>query len=246
MSFSLVRSNVSWKKRAPRARWRRRLSLAFALVFLVSGCVTPTPRRQGNICEVFEQQPDWYDYARASEKRWGTPVHVQMAFVWKESSFQSHARPPMRWFLFIPLGRPSTALGYAQPLNQTWGDYKAERGSWLSSRTNMKDALDFIGWYNAKTRRELGISLNDAHRLYLAYHEGRGGYRRGTWKKKPKLRRAAQRVAENRPALQGPARAVRVEVSVRLLVSDLALLPLRFSECFLVVFVKPLRLSSVF
>lgn len=196
MSFSLVCLNDSSKKRAPRARLRRHAALAIALAFLVSGCVTPTPRRQGNICEVFEQQPDWYDYARASEKRWGTPVHVQMAFVWKESSFQSHARPPMRWFLFIPLGRASTALGYAQPLNPTWKDYKAERGSILSSRTRMKDALDFIGWYNAKTRRELGISLHDAHRLYLAYHEGRGGYRRGTWKKKPKLRRAARRVAE--------------------------------------------------
>ena len=196
MSFSLVRSKGFGEKRASRARRRRHILFAIALVFLVSGCVTPTPRRQGNICSIFDQQPDWYDYARASERRWGTPVHVLMAFVKKESSFQSHARPPMRWFLFIPLGRPSTALGYAQPLNQTWRDYKKERGSILSSRTRMKDALDFVGWYNAKTKRELGISLNDAHRLYLAYHEGRGGYRRGTWRKKPKVRRAAQRVAE--------------------------------------------------
>ena len=196
MSVSHFRTKGFWEKRAPHARRRRHLLFAIALVFLVSGCVTPTPRRQGNICEIFEQQPDWYDYARASEKRWGTPVHVLMAFVKKESSFQSHARPPMRWFLFIPLGRASTALGYAQPLSQTWKDYRAERGNILSSRTRMKDALDFVGWYNAKTKRELGISLHDAHRLYLAYHEGRGGYRRGAWKKKPKVRRAAQRVAE--------------------------------------------------
>ena len=32
--------------------------------------------------------------------------------------------------------------------------------------------------------------------LYLAYHEGRGGYRRGTWKEKPKLQQIATRVAE--------------------------------------------------
>ena len=196
MLVSRFHSSGFWKKRAPRARLRRRVVLAVALAFLVSGCVTPTPKRQSNVCSVFDQQPDWYDYARASEKRWGTPVHVQMAFVWKESSFQSHVRPPMRWFLFIPLGRASTAVGYAQPLNQTWRDYKKERGHVLSSRSRMKDALDFIGWYNDKTRRELGISLNDAHRLYLAYHEGRGGYRRGTWKKKPMVRRAARRVAE--------------------------------------------------
>ena len=196
MSFSLVRSKEGCKRRAPRAGLRRHVVLTVALAFLASGCVTPTPKRQGNICSIFDQQPDWYDYARASEKRWGTPVHVQMAFVKKESSFQSHARPPMRWFFIIPLGRASTAVGYAQPLNRTWRDYKKERGSILSDRSRMKDALDFIGWYNAKTRRELGVSLNDAHRLYLAYHEGRGGYRRGTWKKKPMVRRAARRVAE--------------------------------------------------
>ena len=34
------------------------------------------------------------------------------------------------------------------------------------------------------------------HRLYLAYHEGRGGYRRGTWKHKPGLLKTARRVAE--------------------------------------------------
>lgn len=196
MSVSRFFSRGYPKKRVFHAHPHRFALFAFALAFLVSGCVTPTPRRQGNICSIFEQQRDWYDYARASEKRWGTPVHVLMAFVKKESSFQSHARPPMRWFLFIPLGRPSTALGYAQPLNQTWRDYKKERGHFLSSRTSMKDALDFIGWYNAKTRRELGISLNDARNLYLAYHDGRGGYRRGTWKKKPKLLRAARRVDE--------------------------------------------------
>ncbi len=196
MPFSPVNSKKHCPKQIPRARLRHHVALAVALGFLVSGCVTPTPKRQGNICSVLDQQPDWYDYARASEKRWGTPMHVLMAFVKKESSFQSHVRPPMQWFLFIPLGRASTAVGYAQPLNQTWGDYKAERGNFLSNRSRMKDALDFIGWYNAKSRRELGISLNDAQRLYLAYHEGRGGYRRGTWKKKPKVQRAARQVAE--------------------------------------------------
>ena len=55
----------------------------------------------------------------------------------------------------------------------------------------MEDALDFIGWYNHRTRRQLGIPLTDAQRLYLAYHEGQGGYRRGTWRDKPKVQRAA-------------------------------------------------------
>ena len=60
----------------------------------------------------------------------------------------------------------------------------------------MQDALDFIGWYNHKTMRELGISGSDARNLYLAYHEGRGGYRRGTWKKKQAVRNTAEKVAQ--------------------------------------------------
>ena len=153
------------------------------------------PKRQADVCQVFSQYPDWYDYAAKSQRKWGTPVHVLMAFVRHESSFRSHAKPPMRWLLFVPLGRPSSAKGYAQAQNPVWSEYQAERGRLFRSRSDMEDALDFVGWYNHKTWRELGIARTDAHKLYLAYHEGRGGYRRGTWKKKPQVRRAAERVA---------------------------------------------------
>lgn len=166
-----------------------------AMAAVAAGCASSPPTGQGDICRVFEQHPDWYDYARQSAKRWGTPVHVQMSFVRHESSYRSDARPARKWFLFIPLGRPSSARGYAQAQDPVWGEYQDERGSWFRSRGDMEDALDFIGWYNDKTWRELGISRADAHRLYLAYHEGRGGYRRGTWKKKPGVQRTAKRVA---------------------------------------------------
>ena len=55
--------------------------LVGALALLAAGCAATPPTRQGNICHVFEQYPDWYDYARKSAERWGTPVHVQMSFV---------------------------------------------------------------------------------------------------------------------------------------------------------------------
>ena len=171
-------------------------ALAAVFVALAAGCATTPPKRQSDICEVFEQYPDWYDHARASEKHWGTPIHVLMAFVRHESSYRSHAKPPFEWFLFIPLGRPSSAKGYAQAQDPVWSEYQAERGSLFRSRSDMKDALDFIGWYNDKTWRALKIPRNDAYRLYLAYHEGRGGYRRGTWKKKPGVQRTARKVAD--------------------------------------------------
>ena len=170
------------------------LLVVFAL--LLAACAKPTPHGQSDICTVFDQFPDWYDYARASAKKWGTPIPIQMAFIRHESSFRSHAKPPIEWFWFIPLGRPSSAKGYAQAQDPVWGEYQAERGRLFRSRSDMEDALDFIGWYNHKTWRELRISRGDAYHLYLAYHEGRGGYRRGTWKKKPAVQQAAKRVAD--------------------------------------------------
>ena len=170
--------------------------LAACLALLTAGCASTPPRGQGDLCGVFEQRPDWYDYARASERRWGTPISVLMAFVRHESSYRSDARPAREWFWFIPLGRPSSAQGYAQAQDPVWGEYTEERGSLFRSRSDMEDALDFIGWYNDKTHRQLGIRRDDAYRLYLAYHEGRGGYRRGTWKEKPAVQATASRVSD--------------------------------------------------
>ena len=62
-----------------------------AVAVLVAGCASAPPTRQADICAVFDQHPDWYDYARGSAKKWGTPVHIQMAFVKHESSYRSDA-----------------------------------------------------------------------------------------------------------------------------------------------------------
>lgn len=169
--------------------------VALAVVtLLLSGCVSAPPRQTENVCKVFDEYPEWYDYAKASENKWGTPVHIQMAFVHQESRFVGNARPPMDWFLFIPLGRASSAQGYAQIQDPAWSDYTRETGGWLKSRDDIEDALDFIGWYNRTSRDRLGISLWDPKNLYLAYHEGHGGYSRGSHRNKPKLLAVADKV----------------------------------------------------
>lgn len=163
-------------------------------VVLVSGCASQPPGRQNDLCAVFDQHPEWYDYARESEDAWGTPVQILMAFVRHESSYRSDAKPPFEWFLFIPLGRPSSAEGYAQIQDPAWQDYKRERGGWFRGRSDMEDALDFVGWYNNKSHKLFGISKWDPRRLYLAYHEGHAGYRRGSYRGKPQLLHVADRV----------------------------------------------------
>lgn len=162
---------------------------------LLTACASTPPAQQHDICAVFEQHPNWYDYARESEKTWGIPKQILMAFVMNESGYRGNAKPERDWFLFIPLGRKSSARGYAQAKDQVWEEYKQERGGFFRNRGDMEDALDFIGWYNAKSHRELGISKWDTKNLYLAYHEGRGGYSRGSYKKNPEIIRIAERVA---------------------------------------------------
>ncbi len=176
----------------------RRLLLAglcMALLALGSGCATRPPDRVENICDIFDHQPRWYDYAKESEERWGTPIATQIAFVRQESTFRHNARPPRtRLFGFIPWRRPSSAYGYAQAQDPVWGEYMDEEGSLFARRTHMKYALDFIGWYNHRTHQRLGISKQNPEHLYLAYHEGHTGYRRGHWQNRPTVQRSAARV----------------------------------------------------
>jgi hypothetical protein len=173
---------------------RAKLCLVTMVTLLLGACAAAPPKKQENLCAIFDQYPEWYDAATASADRWGTPPHILMAFVKQESSFRHDAKPPRDWFLFIPLGRKSSAEGYAQAKDETWEEYEDETGGFFKSRSDMEDALDFIGWYNDKSNRYLGISKWDPNRMYLAYHEGRGGYSRGSYKAKPQVMRIAKRV----------------------------------------------------
>jgi hypothetical protein len=169
------------------------ISVALSAYF-IAGCAVSPPKHQKNICTVFDQHPEWYDHAKASEAKWGTPTHILMAFIKRESSFRHNAKPPYEWFLFIPLGRRSSAKGYAQVQDPAWEDYTDDTGGLFKSRSDIKDALDFIGWYNNRSNKRLGISRKDATRLYLAYHEGHTGYRHGSYRKKPQVVRVANEV----------------------------------------------------
>lgn len=194
--------------------------LLVALLFmLATGCATMAPSppgNQDNVCEIFREHPRWYDYALNSQEKWGTPIATQMAFVYRESSFRSHARPPRGRFLgIIPTSRPSSARGYAQAQDPAWGEYTSETGNRMARRSHMKYATDFIGWYNRRAHRQTGISLNNAEHLYLAYHEGPTGYQRGTWRNKPQVRRAAGQVAERARRYQAQLNSCESEFRCR-------------------------------
>lgn len=176
-----------------------RASLLLALL-AITGCATSPPRNVENICEIFEEKQgwfieDWFDEAEEAEERWDVPIPVMMATLYQESKFRAKAKPPRRWILWIiPWKRPSSAYGYAQVLDGTWDVYVDDTGNSFANRKDFGDSVDFVGWYHARSARNLKISRNDAYRLYLAYHEGEGGYRRGTYKNKGWLLGVAKKV----------------------------------------------------
>jgi hypothetical protein len=167
--------------------------LAVALV--LSGCTTSPPKNLDNICSIFEEKDGWYDAAEEARDDWDSPIPVMMAFMHQESKFNAKARPPRKKiFGFIPGPRPSDAYGYSQALGSTWDGYKRSAGRYFADRDDFDDAVHFVGWYNNQSNRRSGIARNDAYRLYLAYHEGQGGYNRGTYRNKQWLIDVARKV----------------------------------------------------
>ena len=165
------------------------------LVFFTTACTTSPPSNVNDICEIFEEKSGWYDDAADSRKEWGSPISVMMAIMHQESKFKAKAKPPRKKiFGFIPGPRPSNAYGYSQALSSTWDGYKRNAGRYGADRDDFGDAIDFIGWYNHQSNKRSGIAKTDAYRLYLAYHEGHGGYNRGTYRKKKWLVDVAHKV----------------------------------------------------
>ncbi len=165
---------------------------------LLSACVSTPPRNTADVCAIFEDRRAWYRTAKDSEQRWGIPIAVNMAFIYQESSFRARAKPDRSRILWIfPGPRPSSAFGYAQALDSTWEDYILSSDNRGASRSDFADAIDFVSWYNANSNRASNIGRNDARNLYYAYHEGNGGYQRGTYRDKQWLIDAANRAQAN-------------------------------------------------
>ncbi|MSU89467.1 lytic transglycosylase [Rhodobacteraceae bacterium 2CG4] len=174
-----------------------RYALLLLLVALTAcaGASQGPPDNVENACEIKRERPSWYRAMKATENRWGVPVHVQMATLYQESTFRPRARTPRTFFLgFIPTGRVSSAYGYAQAIDGTWDWYRDETGRRSARRDRFYDASDFMGWYMSKTTKQSGVDPADAYRQYLAYHEGHAGFARGSYTAKPWLVNTAARV----------------------------------------------------
>ena len=161
------------------------------LIFL-SSC-SSIPKNTSDSCSIFNERYLWYKHTKKVEKKWGTPIYIQLAIIKMESDFDWLAKPPRKKiFKVVPFKRPSSSFGYSQAVKGTWEQYKKETGNKLASRARFKDSVDFIGWYTNKTEYILKISKKDAFKQYLAYHEGWGNFKH--YKKNKKVISLAKKV----------------------------------------------------
>ncbi len=141
------------------------------------------------------EKPGWYDAVNDAADSWDVSEGLILSFIRQESSFVADAKPPRTKILWVlPGPRASSAYGYPQAKDGTWSDYRRDTSSYLAERDNFRDAVDFVGWYVDRAHRIAGIPKSDAYRHYLAYHEGVGGFQRGTFKSKRWLVGVAKRV----------------------------------------------------
>ena len=177
-----------------------KLFRAMALLVILGSCSSgygTAPGNLDNACSIVNERPEYLRAFQATQRKWGVPIPTIMAMIYQESKFISNYRPPHQYALgVIPIGRQSSALGYSQALDGTWEEYQEQEGGFGADRESIWDATDFMGWYMTDTVRETGVPLGDTRNQYLAYHDGRTGYLRGTWRRKPWLIRIAGEVRD--------------------------------------------------
>ena len=89
------------------------------LLILISGC-SSVPKNTADGCSIFSERYLWYKHAKKTEKKWGTPIYVQLAIIKMESDFDWLAKlESYKLFKVIPYKRPSSSFGYSQAVRGT-------------------------------------------------------------------------------------------------------------------------------
>jgi hypothetical protein len=142
--------------------------------------------------QVFEETASCATSQRC--RPWQGGVWVGLAVPEHGSGLRFMGRPSQGLLGLLPWTRLSSAYGYAQATDEAWEDYLDATDRWFVDRDDFADALDFVGWYNHRSHKHLGIAKYDAYHLYLAYYTGPTGYRRGVWKNSGTIKGYATKV----------------------------------------------------
>ena len=86
-----------------------KLLVYFLLFFTISLFICSKNTADG--CSIFSERYFWYKHVKKTEKKWGTPIHLQLAFIKMESDFDWLAKPErLKLFKIIPYKRPTQVL----------------------------------------------------------------------------------------------------------------------------------------
>ena len=67
--------------------------LIILFFFLLTSC-SSIPSNTSNSCSIFNERYLWYKHTKKVEKKWGTPIYIQLAIIKMESDFDWLAKPP--------------------------------------------------------------------------------------------------------------------------------------------------------
>ena len=85
----------------------RNYFLILSVIFIIS--CSSIPQNTSNSCSIFNERYLWYKHTKKTEKKWGTPIYVQLAIIKMESDFDWLAKPQrQKLFKVIPFKRPSS------------------------------------------------------------------------------------------------------------------------------------------
>lgn len=172
---------------------------SIALVVIAAVCSVGPARAASNIhdaCTIFQERTLWHAAANEASEKWQVPVPVILAVMYQESRFKA-----------LAAAERSSAYGFAQALDGTWGWYKKAVKAETAKRTSFADSADFIAWYMVQTKKRVGLPMRDVAHHYIAYHEGHVGYKSSRWAKKPRLLDISQKVARMASMYEGQLRA---------------------------------------
>jgi hypothetical protein len=172
-------------------------TLVLLALAVLASCANSIPNNQDDICDILDENPKWVGSLMSAKKKWNADPSTVMAIIRQESSFDSNAAPDREKILgFIPWKRPTTAKGFSQAIEGTWEQYQKETGQNRAKRSSFDNSVDFIGWYLSKAS-SVKIRNYEVDKLYLAYHEGYGGYKRRSYTEKDWLLDIAKKVKYN-------------------------------------------------
>jgi hypothetical protein len=178
-----------------------KILFASLITLTLAGCATNgnPPSNMANACAILDEKRGWERDVFDAARKWDVSPGTILAFMRQESGFRHDARPVDK-----NGNRRSSAYGYSQALDGTWAQYERDQGQ--GKRKSFEDSADFIGWYMDYISKQASISKSDARGLYLAYHEGPAGYRRGTQNSKGWLLEVAGRVSSQAATYDGQLR----------------------------------------